>query len=178
MPGAHCLDLFAGSGALGFEAASRGATSVTMIERDARLATNLRATSQRLHADQVTVVAADALRWLEAPAAQAFDVAFVDPPFAAGVLDACLVALVPHLAPGAWIYVECAREQMPTVPADWRLHREGATRDVRYALYARTAEDRKSEWREGREPGAPAGLAAGPATLTAASEAASELPTR
>ena len=133
-----------------------------MIERDARLAASLRLTSQRLHADQVSVETVDALQWLAAHPSQAFDVVFVDPPFAAGLLDACLAALAPHLASEAWIYVECTLEQTPTVAADWRLHREGTTRDVRYALYARSA----------------AGVAVGPATLAAASEAACEPPTR
>src|SRR5687767_377329 len=64
LPGARCLDLFAGSGALGFEAASRGAATVEMIERDARIAAGLAATARRLAVDNVRVHAADAFDWL------------------------------------------------------------------------------------------------------------------
>ncbi len=137
LPGAHCLDLYAGSGALGFEAASRGAASVLMIERDARVATALRSAAQRLGADSVQVQTGDALRWLASGAAPRFDIVFVDPPFATDLLDASLVALLPWLAPEALVYVESARDQVPVVAQDWHLHREGATREVRYALYRR-----------------------------------------
>lgn len=140
LPGAHCLDLFAGSGALGFEAASRGAASVQMIERDPRAAATLRANADRLKATNVVVEAGDALAWLARPVARRFDLAFVDPPFAAGLHGSALAALVPWLAADATVYVESGREAVFAVPASWRLHREGATREVRYALYRPGAE--------------------------------------
>jgi 16S rRNA (guanine966-N2)-methyltransferase len=136
LPGARCLDLFAGSGALGFEAASRGAAAVDLVERDARVAAALAAAAQRLRADSVRVHAEEALAWLARQPAGAFDLAFVDPPFAAGLLDASLAALAPHLAPAARVYVECGRDAQPALPPGWALLREGATREVRYALYA------------------------------------------
>lgn len=139
LPGAACLDLFAGSGALGFEAASRGAAQVTMIERDARLAEALKATAQRLRATAVQVRNDDAIAWLARPPQHRHDIVFVDPPFAADLLDRVLSGLQPHLSDDAWIYVECGREQSVATPAGWVLHREGATRDVRYALYRRRA---------------------------------------
>lgn len=139
LPGAVCLDLFAGSGALGLEAASRGAAHVLMLERDPGLAASLRASAQRLQAAAVRVEQVDALAWLAAEPQRRFDLAFVDPPFAARLLDASLAALSPHLADAAWVYVECGREQHPALPRDWRLHREGCTREVRYALYRRQA---------------------------------------
>ena len=135
LAGARCLDLFAGSGALGFEAASRGAAEVWMIERDARAAAHLRGTAQRLQAESVRVEAGDALGWLRSADAPSFDLAFVDPPFSAGLLDASLAALAPRLADGALVYVESPRDSAPAVPAEWALHREGHTREVRYALY-------------------------------------------
>ena len=139
LPGARCLDLFAGSGALGFEAASRGAQFVQMIERDPKLAQALRDTAARLQADSVRVHAGDALaRLREAPETR-FDIVFVDPPFDAGLHDAALAALPPWLAPGAWVYVESGGSREPAVPAGWTLHREGRTREVRYALYATLA---------------------------------------
>lgn len=133
--GAHCIDLFAGSGALGFEAASRGASSVLMLERDPDAAARLRAASARLQAEAIEIECTDALSWLARPPGPRFDLAFVDPPFDAGLLDAALAALQPWLRPQAWIYVEAARGPPPRLPPGWILHREGETREVRYALY-------------------------------------------
>jgi 16S rRNA (guanine966-N2)-methyltransferase len=135
LPGANCLDLFAGSGALGFEAASRGAAMVQMIERDPRAVASLRANAQRLQAANVVVDAGDAIAWLQRPATRRFDLVFVDPPFAAALHAPALAALGPRLAAEAMVYVESGREAAPAPPASWRLHREGSTREVRYALY-------------------------------------------
>lgn len=137
VPGARCLDLFAGSGALGFEAASRGAAQCVLVERDPGLARGLRATASRLRADAVQVIDSDALALLRTTPPSAFDIVFVDPPFAAGLHAAVCERLGPWLAPEAWIYVESPRDADIAVPADWRLHREGSTREVRYALHHR-----------------------------------------
>ncbi len=133
--GAHVLDLFAGTGALGFEAASRGAGKVVLLERDAALAQGLRASVDRLKTAQVQVVTGDALAWLQRPAEHCFNLVFLDPPFAAGLWQAAAAALGPWLAPGALIYVENPRATPLVLPPDWRLHREGHTRDVRFALF-------------------------------------------
>ncbi|MBW8809420.1 MAG: RsmD family RNA methyltransferase [Lysobacter sp.] len=69
--------------------------------------------------------------------APGFDLAFVDPPFAAGLWDAVWPLLLPRLAPAAWLYVEAPADAAIELPAQWDRHREGATRDVRYALYRR-----------------------------------------
>jgi 16S rRNA (guanine966-N2)-methyltransferase len=135
--GARVLDLFAGTGALGFEAASRGAAEAVLLERDPRLAQALRDSATRLHADTVRVEAADALAWLDRPPQGAFDVAFLDPPFADGLWEAAAARLQPWLAPAAWIYVEAPLVARPALPADWREHRRGATREVAFALYRR-----------------------------------------
>jgi 16S rRNA (guanine966-N2)-methyltransferase len=135
LPGACCLDLFAGSGALGFEAASRGAAEVVMIERETRVAAALRATAARLGASAVRIVGENAMVWLARPAEPKFDLVFVDPPFASDLLETALAALPPWLATDALVYVESAQDRLPTVPAEWRVHREGRTRDVRYALH-------------------------------------------
>ncbi|MDL5366324.1 16S rRNA (guanine(966)-N(2))-methyltransferase RsmD [Xanthomonas sp. NCPPB 2654] len=141
LPGARVLDLFAGSGALGLEAVSRGAASACLVERDPALAAQLRATVAKLQAqDQVQVVQDDALRWLAAPATEApADIAFVDPPFAAGLWDAVLQRLPARLAPCAWLYLESPAGHAPALPAQWALYREGGSREVRAALYRRTA---------------------------------------
>ncbi|WP_312320815.1 16S rRNA (guanine(966)-N(2))-methyltransferase RsmD [Stenotrophomonas sp.] len=138
--GARVLDLFAGSGALGLEAVSRGAAQATLVERDGALCRQLRESVAKLGAqDQVQVAQADALQWLAQPAAGPADIVFVDPPFADGLWDRVLAGLGPHLAADAWLYLESPGDQVPVVPAPWLLHREGGTREVRFALYRRAA---------------------------------------
>jgi 16S rRNA (guanine966-N2)-methyltransferase len=140
LPGARALDLFAGTGALGLEALSRGAREAWLVERDPRLAEALRASVARLHAgDRAHLAQADALAWLRAPLHGRFDVVFVDPPFAAGLWNEVLAALGPWIAENAWLYLEAPLEAAPRPPPAWALHREGSTRDVRYALYRRGA---------------------------------------
>ncbi|MDE2406861.1 MAG: 16S rRNA (guanine(966)-N(2))-methyltransferase RsmD [Xanthomonadaceae bacterium] len=138
LSGARVLDLFAGSGALGLEAASRGAAQVQLVEADPGLVRALQEAVVRLHAqDQVAVQAGDALAFLRAPVATSCDIAFVDPPFADGLWPAVLALLPARMAADGWIYLESPADQSPQMPADWALHRENRTRDVRYALYRR-----------------------------------------
>lgn len=135
LAGARVLDLFAGTGALGLEALSRGAGSAVLVERDPALAGQLDQVVARLKAaDQARIVNADALAWLEQQSAAAFDIAFVDPPFAAGLWEAVLARLPRLLAPGAWLYIESPHEQLPALPPGYLLHRQGSTRQVRYTL--------------------------------------------
>ncbi len=141
--GARCLDLFAGTGALGIEALSRGAATVVFVERDAQLASDLRANLTRL--DQAARVdCADALTWLERADASgadaAFDLVFLDPPFAADLWTPVARCLEQRglLRPGALIYVECPADVAFALPADWLAHREGKAGDVRFALYRKT----------------------------------------
>jgi len=138
LSGARVLDLFAGSGALGLEALSRGAAEAVLVERDPALAAALRETVARLQGgDAATVVQGDALAWLASRSPQDFDLAFVDPPFGAGLWDEVLPRLLPRLAADAWLYLETPQDTAPELPPDWALHREGRTREVRYALYRR-----------------------------------------
>lgn len=117
------LDAFAGSGALGFEAASRGAARVMMIEADAGLARSLEQTARRLNATQVQVLNTDALRWMaQAGAVQAFDLILLDPPFDAGWFEAAWKRAIPLLRPGGWLYLE-APAQLTLEAADMDLHR-------------------------------------------------------
>src|SRR5690606_5006362 len=137
LPGARVLDLFAGSGALGLEALSRGASSAVLVERDRGAAAALRANVARLGA-QARVVEADALQWLgstDAAGAGRVDIVFVDPPFSAGLWDAVLRALPPLMAPDAWLYVESPAGSEPAPPPGWHLHRELRTSQARAALY-------------------------------------------
>lgn len=138
--GARCLDLFAGTGALGVEALSRGAAEVVFVERDVQLASDLRANLMRLH-QAARVECADALPWLDrtdaSGAGGAFDLVFLDPPFAADLWTAVAGRLQTRglLKPGAHIYVECPADAMPSLPSHWVAHREGKAGDVRFALY-------------------------------------------
>ncbi|GAB1595744.1 16S rRNA (guanine(966)-N(2))-methyltransferase RsmD [Lysobacter claricitrinus] len=132
---ARVLDVFAGTGALGLEAMSRGAASAVLIERDASLANALRATLGRLEGGAGgQVVHGDAIGWL-ARSGSTFDIAFVDPPFAGGLWSQVWPVLAPRLAPDALVHVESPADVDPGVPANWAVHREGRTREVRYALY-------------------------------------------
>ena len=106
LKGWHCLDAFAGSGALGFEAASRGAAEVVLLERQAALVRSLQAAKQRLQADRLRVEQADALHWMARCAPASFDLVFLDPPFDAGLSKAALTAAVRLLTPHGLIYLE------------------------------------------------------------------------
>jgi 16S rRNA (guanine966-N2)-methyltransferase len=132
LDGLACLDLFAGSGALGFEALSRGARRVVMIERDRIVARALRDNAAKLAASGAHVVEAEALAWL-ARNTERFDVVFVDPPYASDLAQRALQALAPHVAPGGRVYVESAEALQAT--AEWRPVREDRAGAVRYALF-------------------------------------------
>lgn len=136
LTGWYVLDAFAGSGALGFEAASRGAAEVVLLERDAALAASLRASAQRLGATQVRVVVTDALAWMARAAPGQFDLVFVDPPFDAGLFDAALAAAAPLLRDGGFVYLEAPRAFDPP-PAGWALHRHGRAGAVHHHLLRR-----------------------------------------
>ncbi len=137
--GARCLDLFAGSGALGLEALSRGAAHVTFIEQDAKAAAALVALLGEWQAGaSAHVERGDALRYLSG-AAQPCDLVFLDPPFGSTLLSraAALLAERGWLRGGARVYVECAaREALPPLPASWRLLRAKRAGEVGYHLFA------------------------------------------
>jgi 16S rRNA (guanine966-N2)-methyltransferase len=150
LSGWRVLDAFAGSGALGLEAASRGAESLVLLERDATLVRNLRAVQQRLKADQVQVVQGEALGWMRHPAqAGRFDLVFLDPPFEDGAFVAATEAAIAALTPGGWLYLEAPRPWAellagadPTSPAlaALRLHRDARAGAVHFHLFQRMAE--------------------------------------
>lgn len=134
--GARCLDLFAGTGALGIEAWSRGASSVDFVERNPRLAIALRNDLVRLRAKDTNVHATDALAFLQNDA-QAYDIVFLDPPFAANLWAATARTLDVRgwLKPGAWIYIEAQNNAQVNLPEHWLPHREAQAGDVGFALY-------------------------------------------
>lgn len=138
--GARCLDLFAGSGALGIEALSRGAAAVTLVDREPPVGRHLRETLQRLGATGATVHSEDAVRFLEREP-QPFNLVFLDPPFASTLLQA-VFAKLPHgwLAPEAHIYIECPADvPLPPLPAGWTVFRSKQAGQVGYHLLRASA---------------------------------------
>ena len=127
-----CLDLFAGSGVLGFEALSRGAARVVMVESDREIAAGLRESAGTLEAEGVEIVQSDALKYVER-SREKFDVVFVDPPFASDLAVRAMALLPAILNPGARVYVESAAAL--DLPAPWLLLRDDRAGAVRYALY-------------------------------------------
>ncbi|MFC5436829.1 16S rRNA (guanine(966)-N(2))-methyltransferase RsmD [Rhodanobacter umsongensis] len=136
--GARCLDLCAGTGALGIEALSRGAAGVQFVERDARAAQALRDNLMRLKASAGQVSVQDAAQFLQG-APQQNELVFLDPPFALQLWSPLARQLEQGgwLTARAWIYVESPRHGPPELPAHWQLHREGHAGEVRFALYRR-----------------------------------------
>ena len=133
--GARCLDLFAGSGALGLEALSRGAAHVTFVDREPRIAIHLKTTLARFQATNADVVTGDAARFLARPA-QPFGIVFLDPPFAADVLPDTFRSLAAGwLEPRAFIYVECsAQAPLAELPRGWTIYRSKRAGQVGYHL--------------------------------------------
>ena len=141
VPGARCLDLFAGSGALGLEALSRGAAHVIFVERDPPAAREIAARLAEWGASAASVEQADARRFLEHVPAAPIDIVFLDPPFASTLIDETAARLEQGgwLSDGALIYVECAAAAAPRLPAGWRPVKAKRAGEVGYHLYARAA---------------------------------------
>jgi 16S rRNA (guanine966-N2)-methyltransferase len=142
LAGARCLDLFAGSGAFGFEALSRGAARAVLVERDAKALTALHDNRQRLQAETAEIVAGDALEFLNRPV-EPFDIVFLDPPYASGLLAPCLARLAERgwVRPGGFIYLEAPEGQPPALPAGWTLMRSKTAGQVGYHLAQRTTHE-------------------------------------
>jgi len=142
VPGACCLDLYAGSGALGFEALSRGARRVVFVDQDLRVIQQLQANVELLGAQNAEIVWSEALEYLAACRAGPFDVVFLDPPFRDDVAGECCRRLE-HcglLTSPAWIYLETeCRHPPPALPAHWRMLHDEAAGQVAYRLLRRDA---------------------------------------
>lgn len=138
LPGSVCVDLFAGSGALGFEAASRGAKQVILVEQNTRIARQLQTCIEQLNADQVTLRLANGLLWLDQAPKNSVDILFADPPFDdrlhQQVVDkvhqsACVKA-------GGLIYLESPAGSMaPVVPVDWLCRKDKVIGQVRMQVF-------------------------------------------
>ena len=142
LAGKRCLDLFAGSGALGFEAASRGARDVVMVERDPVTFRALQESSALLGATTVELKRSDALEFLRGDRSR-YDVIFLDPPFTARYWPRLLPLLPGHMSPGALVYCESA--ERPGLPAGWEIWKQGRAGQVRYQLLKRTKHEQQGD---------------------------------
>jgi 16S rRNA (guanine966-N2)-methyltransferase len=140
LSGRRCLDAFAGSGALGFEAASRHAASVVLLEREPHLARSLKECRERLRATSIRIEQADAMAWMAACPAGSFDLVFLDPPFDAGLTLPALERAARLLDERGSVYLESARpiDSDALAAAGWRAVRQAQAGQVHFALLQRS----------------------------------------
>ena len=139
LDGWRCLDAFAGSGALGFEAASRGAAEVVLLERDPALVATLAASKARLSAEAVRIERSDALQWMARAAPDAFELVLLDPPFDVPLALPAMAAAARIVAPGGFVYVEAptAIAGEPVAAAGLEPWRAGRAGNVHFHLFRR-----------------------------------------
>jgi 16S rRNA (guanine966-N2)-methyltransferase len=137
---ARCLDLFAGSGALGFEAASRGAAEVILVDNHAVVVHSLQHQVEALGARQVSVVQAGCSRYLDGQA-HTMDIVFLDPPYHENLLPGCIEQLESGgwLANEAWVYIETGQDIELELPGNWETYRSKSTGHVFSRLIRRQA---------------------------------------
>jgi 16S rRNA (guanine966-N2)-methyltransferase len=138
LPGARCLDLFAGTGVLGFEAVSRGAASVTLVERDRSVCHALQQNMLKLDmADRVSLVNSDALDYLQTGCQQVFDIIFIDPPYGQGLVATAISMIDKNdcLKTGGLVYMEHESEtDSPAIPENWMELKHKRAGQVSYYL--------------------------------------------
>jgi 16S rRNA (guanine966-N2)-methyltransferase len=132
LSGTTCLDLFAGSGVLGFEAASRGANHVTLVERDSLAFAALERNAASLGAGNLALRRSDVRNFLR-DAEKRYDIVFLDPPYGGGWLERVAEPLRRLLAPGALIYAEC-EHPLPAL-GDWQAIKHQRAGQVHYQLF-------------------------------------------
>lgn len=137
--GANCLDLFAGSGALAFEALSRGAASVTAVDASTQVTNTLRDNARLLDCHRLHVVNADAMDWMRRQSGtETFDIVFLDPPYDRLMLQECMLQIEAGglLAPGSIIYVEAAQPlEVLQPPANWTPRKSKKAGRVHYGVF-------------------------------------------
>lgn len=143
LSGWRVLDAFAGSGALGFEAASRGAAEVMLLEQDAALVDSLRASARRLAANAVSVARANAIAWMGACARERYELLLLDPPFTSALAQPALLAAAPLVAAGGFLYLESAAP-WPELPTGFERFRQLHVGAVHAQLYRRLPPARMS----------------------------------
>ena len=138
--GTRCADLFAGSGALGIEALSRGAKEVVFVEQQTQVARSLQQNLKMLGVDDPKIERIDVMRWLAGPA-RPFDIVWLDPPFGKELLELACNALERHgwLASKAYIYLEMEHKLEPALPRTWQVEKKKTAGQVDYWLLMRQA---------------------------------------
>lgn len=142
VPGAKCLDVFAGSGALSLEALSRGAKQATLLELGTANANQLKQNLQTLNVSNASVEQVDSLQWLAQTAQEPFDIVFLDPPFHKELMQHAVDLLFNngYLSNQAWLYLEQEKQlEWPILPDGWVCHREKTTSQVRFGLFVQQA---------------------------------------
>ncbi|GHE95676.1 16S rRNA (guanine(966)-N(2))-methyltransferase RsmD [Thalassotalea profundi] len=136
----NCLDCFAGAGSLGFEALSRGASNVTLIELDRSAAKQLNDNKKLLNAQNLNVINTNSLQYLAQPAPMNYDIVFIDPPFHQGLAEeACSLVNNGWLNKNALIYLEVESSGTAlSLPENWDLLKEKIAGQVAYRLYQAT----------------------------------------
>ena len=135
--GSHCLDPFAGTGALAFEALSRGAASAMLIDKSARAVEALKSSAALLEADNARIECTDGLSLMRQKATRRYDIVFLDPPFAEDIVEECCRLLQSNgwLADGAAVYIEQQESRpLPELPRGWTINKENKAGNVRYML--------------------------------------------
>jgi 16S rRNA (guanine(966)-N(2))-methyltransferase RsmD len=138
LTGWRVLDAFAGTGALGFEAASRGAAEVVLLERDTALAASLEATRLRLGGTMVRIERADALAWMARGGPGRFELVLLDPPFDTDLAAPAVIVAAPLVSEGGFVYVESG-QPVAGLPPGLVLHRSLKAGAVYAQLFRRTA---------------------------------------
>lgn len=141
--GSHCLDLFAGSGALGLEALSRGATKVDFIELSQHATKQIQQHLTTLNCDRGRVHCSNGLNWLKQHKGS-FDLVFLDPPFHKGLLEDVLEILLQgsYINLNGYIYIEAeASFHLPQLPSNWSIHREKSVKNKAFFLLQKTSEN-------------------------------------
>jgi len=144
IPNSQCLDLFAGSGALGFECLSRGASTAILLEKHPSAGKQLQNHCSTLNTTKAKIIIEDSIEWLKKQRLpkHSIDIAFIDPPFHHALWEDCIAALADSelLKEGAAIYIETPAHQVIHPPSDWHLHREKKASQVCYRLYYQQTE--------------------------------------
>ena len=136
----RCLDLFAGSGAIGFEACSRSAKQVFMVEKNAKVAQELRENLKRLNAEQAKIINRDAFSFLNSNQ-EKFDLVFLDPPFGEGMLNQLMEQIAQHLSTDGLVYIEQESSDTEYQPSEkWEQVKFKKTSSFSYALYRLSSE--------------------------------------
>ncbi|MDF7669988.1 16S rRNA (guanine(966)-N(2))-methyltransferase RsmD [Orbaceae bacterium ESL0721] len=141
---ATVLDCFSGSGSLGFEAASRGAKEVTLLEKERITFRQLEKNRDLCHTDKISIFHVDTLNWLNQPAKKQFNLLFIDPPFHHALVEKTVSLLEQHqwVAKNGYIYIETEidHELLTYIPKNWQLHREKVAGQVHSYLFIRDGE--------------------------------------